>query len=230
MSAPNLILVSGAAPAPAAPAEAEVQKLPPRSLTLYSLEEHLVALGDSVDLVAEGQEQEFLADFKAALMAAIEKRDRVGEFLVHLASQAELAAAEIKRLQERKAAYLRTIERIEGYVIHVIKSLGEDNKGKWRKLEGQHFTFGLKKCPDSVQITDEQEVPAAFKNATLTLPLELWDELLDALDIERAAHIADAIRKPEITVRKQDVKAALQSDAPVPGARLADTKYSLVVK
>ena len=230
MSTPALVLVPGGAPAPASPAGAEVQALPPaRSLSLYELEETLIAYGDSVDLVAEGDQQQFLADFQAALLAAAEKRDRVGWFLAHLDSQAQLADQEIKRLQNRKAAFERTHERIEAYLIHVIKNLGQDAKGKFKKLEGNTVTFSIKKCPDSVQLLDEEKIPSAFKSATVTMPLDIWNELVDALPIDRAAEIDDAIRKPVISVRKSDVKAAMLTDTPVPGARFNEIKYSLGV-
>ena len=42
------------------------------ALTLYDIEEHLVALTDSLETVTPDQEQEFLEDFKAALTSAAE--------------------------------------------------------------------------------------------------------------------------------------------------------------
>jgi hypothetical protein len=55
-----------------------------------------------------------------------QKRDRVGQFLAHLEHQAAFAKAKIARLQERKAFFERATEKMEGYVIHVIESIGPD--------------------------------------------------------------------------------------------------------
>src|SRR5437879_10864559 len=63
--------------------------LPPSTpaLTLYALEENLESLVDSAELVTVDQEGAFLEDFRHALTAAVEKRDRVAQFI----DSAELA-------------------------------------------------------------------------------------------------------------------------------------------
>jgi hypothetical protein len=215
-------------PDPASPAtELAVAPAPPQRLTLYALEEQLVALSDTVEMVEPEQEQEFLKQFQQALTAAVEKRDRVGQFMAHLEQQAAFASAEIKRLQERKQFYDAALDRIEKYVTLTIESLGRDAKGKHQKLEGKTVTFQLKKCPASVEITDESQVPATYKSVTLTLPAVLYDELLDSLDLDFAGKIADAVRKASMSVSKTDVKADLQAKQEVPGAHLVDDKYRL---
>ncbi len=45
--------------------------------------------------------------FQAALTAAVEKRDRVGQFLTHLEQQIGFAKLEVERLRERKTSCLR---------------------------------------------------------------------------------------------------------------------------
>ncbi len=199
---------------------------PVASLTLYQLEEQLVAFADTAEMVSPEEEQQFLAEFQAALTAAVEKRDRVAQFMTHVQAQAAMTAAEITRLQERKQFFERIEERVERYVIATIQSFGQDAKGKWRKLEGKTVTFSIAKCPDSVEITDEALVPAEFKSTTITLPLPLWQELLDSLDLEAAGKIEDAVKQAKYAVSKTAVKAAM----PVPGAKLVDDKYRLVRK
>ena len=54
-----------------------VPELPTAARTLYDLEEHLAALVESVDMVPVERQGEFLENFRVALMATIEKRDRV---------------------------------------------------------------------------------------------------------------------------------------------------------
>jgi hypothetical protein len=215
-------------PEPAAPvAEVAVIQAPPVRLTLYDLEEQLVALGDTTEMVEPEQEQAFLEQFQASLKLAVEKRDRVGQFMSHLENQMQFADAEMVRLQERKAYCGRALDRISSYVTMTIKSLGQDAKGKWKKLEGKVTTFSLAKCPASVNLTDADAVPAQYKSVTITLPLELYDKLLDSLDLDFAGQIADSAKKARIDVSKTAVKESLKAKVDVPGAVLVDDKYRL---
>ena len=208
-------------------ASPELAVVPPARLTLYAIEEQLVAMFDTVDMVEPEQEQAFLEQFQDALRTAVEKRDRVGQFMAHIEAQIAFADAEVKRLQERKTAYTCGLERLEKYVVMTIKSLPMDGKGKYQKLEGKTTTFQIKKCPVSVEITDPDPIPAKHKTVTLTLPLPLYDELLDSLDLDFAGKIADAVRKAKIDVSKTSVKEDLQAKVEITGAHLVDDKYRL---
>jgi len=55
--------------------------------SLYVIEDELAALIETAELVSAEQEQEFRAEFQAALIVAVDKRDRVGQFLTHLEQQ-----------------------------------------------------------------------------------------------------------------------------------------------
>lgn len=180
--------------------------------SLYQVEETLTILADSVETVEPEQEQQFLADFAAALKAAVTKRDRVGKFLAHLESQIALADKEIKRLQERKSVIGELLDRMEGYVVVVLKSLGKDSKNRWRTLEGETVAFSLRNCPLSVAIVDETLVPDAHKNVTITMPLVEWNALLDAVDLETNARMSDVIKKTACS--KTSIKSALQAAVP----------------
>ncbi|HZM11346.1 MAG TPA: siphovirus Gp157 family protein, partial [Candidatus Limnocylindrales bacterium] len=100
----------------------------------YVIEDHLAALIETIELVAPEQELEFRAEFQAALTAAVDKRDRVGQFLAHLEQQIDFARFEIDRLRQRKATFERALARLENYVIETIEQLGIDSKGKYRVL------------------------------------------------------------------------------------------------
>jgi hypothetical protein len=100
--------------------------------SLYLIEDQLAALIETAELVSPEQEQEFRGEFQVALTAAVEKRDRVGQFLAHLEQQIAFARFEIDRLRQRKATCERALERLENYVIGTIENLGTDSKGKYR--------------------------------------------------------------------------------------------------
>jgi|SRR5579871_628463 len=201
-----------------------------QALTLYEAEDNLLALAQSADTVAPEQEEQFLTDFGAALLAAAEKRDRVAHFLAHLEMQQQFAAEEIKRLEERKAWYAKAQERLENYVIHIIKEIGLDAKGRYRKLEGNTCTLSVHSCPDSVRILDETQVPADYKTAVVSLPAKLWEEVIDSLDLDIAARVLAAIEKAKLVISKRDVRRAIDSGVKVDGCDLLKNQLSLVRK
>ena len=194
---------------------------------LYVIEDQLAALVETAELVSPEQEQEFRAEFQAALTAAVEKRDRVGQFLAHLEQQIDFAKFEIDRLRQRKATCERALVRLEDYVIGTIENLGTDGKGKYRRLEGKTTTFSLRACPPSVEVTDESAIPAEYKLLLLKLPAVTWEQLLDGLEIEQRAAVLGQVKSPEVTVDKRSIKAAIDGGADVPGAGLVTGRHTL---
>jgi Siphovirus Gp157 len=194
---------------------------------LYLIEDHLAALIETAELVSPEQEEEFRAEFQAALIAAVDKRDRTGQFLAHLEQQIDFARFEIDRLRQRKAACERALARLETYVVETIENLGTDSKGKYRKLEGKTTTFSLRACPPSVEATDASAIPAEYKTLTLKLPAVTWEQLLDGLDIEQRAVVRSRVKSPEVSLDKRSIKAAIDGGADVPGAGLVTGRHSL---
>lgn len=196
------------------------------SLSLYQIEEHLNALDDTAELVSADQEKQFVAEFGAALLSAAEKRDRVAQFLAFLEHQQSFADAEIKRLQALKKHYAAVQGRLETYVIFTIESLGLDEKGKYRRLEGNTTVLSLQPCPPSVSVSDEASIPLEYKRANVQLPAALWDQILDSLDIDlRTAALASA--KVDVTVEKSTIKKAIDAGKDVPGTDLLIGKHTL---
>ena len=122
---------------------------------LYVIEDQLAALIETAELVSPEQELEFRAEFQAALTAAVDQRDRVGQFLAHLEQQIDFARFEIDRLRQRKAAFERALTRLENYVIGTIENLGTDGE-KVSQAGGTTTTFSLRACPPSVEVTGQQ--------------------------------------------------------------------------
>jgi len=194
---------------------------------LYVIEDQLACLIETAELVSPEQEQEFRVEFQTALTAAVEKRDRVGQFLAHLEQQIDFARFEIDRLRQRKATCERALARLEEYVVETIENLGTDSKGKYRTLEGKTTTFSLRACPPSVEVSDESAVPAEYKTLTLKLPAVTWEQLLDGLDIEQRVAVLGQMKSPEVSLEKRSIKAAIDGGAEVPGAGLATGRHSL---
>jgi hypothetical protein len=202
-----------------------VPALPPAARPLYNLEAHLAALIDTEDLVPTELEQEYALELHATLLATVEKRDRVGQFMAHLESQIALAHAEVKRLQEREAFYTRVFARLESYVTRVIESLGFDDKGKRNKLEGNTITLSLRGCDKRAEVIDEMAVPAKYKRVTVTLPAETWELVCDSLDLDLRQQVLGDVKAPKVEVSLSAVKADLKADVLVPGAQLTGGTY-----
>ena len=195
--------------------------------SLYRIEDQLAAMVETADLVSPEQEQEFRAEFQAALVAAVEKRDRVGQFFAHLEQQIGFARFEIDRLRQRKATCERALARLENYVIETIENLGTDSKGRYRRLEGQTTTFSVRACPPSVEVPDESALPSKYKVLVLRLPAVIWEQLLDRLEIDQRAAVLEQAKSQEVIVDKRSIKAAIDGGSDVPGAGLAGGRHSL---
>jgi hypothetical protein len=197
------------------------------SQSLYAIEEHLAALADTADLVTPAEAEEFRKEFQLSLASAVDKRDRVGQFMSHLEQQIAFASAEINRLKERKALYERAFERIEEYVISTIESLGRDARGKFRKLEGKTINFSLAGCPPSVEILDEESIPLAYKVLTIRIPQLAWDEITASVPATDRDRLLGSVRSRERAIDKRAVAAAIQNGNSVPGADLEIGKNRL---
>ena len=137
--------------------------------------------------------------------------DRVGYALAFLESQAQLAAAEIKRLQARKGRYERDTERLERYCCRVIEQLPEPKRGA-RKLEGRTTTLSIRPS-DEVIITSEEQVPGAYKTVCVEMPAPAWEQIARTFPFA-----VNSLTKQDLKVRKADVKKALKAGEDVPGA------------
>ena len=110
-------------------------------------------------------------------------------------------------------------------MIGTIEGLGTDSKGKYPRLEGKTTTFSLRACPQSVEVTDESAIPAEYRILLLKLPAVTWERLLDGLEIEQRSAVLEQVSRPEVSVDKRSIKAAIGID--VPGAGLAIGRHSL---
>ena len=106
-------------------------------------------------------------------------------------------------------------------MIGTIEGLGTDSKGKYPRLEGKTTTFSLRACPPSVEVTAE------YRMLLLKLPAVTWERLLDGLEIEQRSAVLEQVSRPEVSVDKRSIKAAIDGGVDVPGAGLAVGRHSL---
>jgi len=192
-----------------------------KAFTLFQIEESLMLLAESAE--EEGLTAEIETALTAYLEGAVEKRDRVAEFIHFCEAMAELAKAEVKRLQARQKHFEATAERVSCMVLRVLEWLGV------KKLEGRTNTLKKRKCPPSVNVFDEQKIPAEYKRVTVTLPLPQWQELLAGTSEDSRNTLLSVLRKQEITLDLEAIKQSLNLEKAVEGADLAINRFKLQV-
>lgn len=201
--------------------------------TLYQIEDDLLALVETEGMVPEEREAEFQAVLYEQLRKAVTKRDRVGQFIRHCELMADNSKAEEKRLKERREMYEKASEKMREYVRKVIESLGRDEKGKFQKLEGKTVTLSLRNNPQQVKVLDESQIPEEYRRITVTLPLDVWRDLIHTAEPEEELmkEISKCLsdRDPRMDISKTAIKKALEDGEEVPGADL-ESSTSLVIR
>ena len=192
-----------------------------KTLSLFQIEESLVLLAESAE--ADGLTPEIESALVAYLKGAVEKRDRVAEFIRFCEGMAELAKAEVKRLQARQRHFEAAAERVSSMVLRVLNWLGVE------KLEGRTNTLKKRKCPPSVNVIDEQKIPAEFKRVTVTLSLPQWQQVLAGIPEDARNAVLSGVRKQETSLDLEAIRQALNLDKAVEGADLTINRFKLQV-
>jgi len=125
----------------------------------FSLRDTAGILGDELlDSIIEqnaltAEQQLFLGDL---IKESIEKRDRVGKFLARIAVEEEALRQEERRLAERRMSFQKIRQALTDGLKFQLENWGV------LKVEGQQFTFAIKKNPPRVEITEEAAIPSEF--------------------------------------------------------------------
>jgi hypothetical protein len=193
----------------------------PTSCTLYELEDTLQALVNTIDLAEDPSVQEMiLDDIGQTLQKVKEKRDRVVAFLRHCEQQQEFADAEVERIQKRKRLIARVHQTLESYLVRVIDQFAEPDRRGIKRLEGNFSSMRLQRNPESVVITDDQALPAAWKEIVITMPAYAWEALLQRLDSEDRVVFEKQVKKTEFKPDKRSIASELKKGLEIPGADL----------
>src|SRR5215472_12077194 len=103
-------------------AEAEAPAAIAGTLTLFQVEQSLALLAESAE--EDGLTPELEQALIRYMEGAVEKRDRVAEFILFCEGMADLAKSEVKRLQARQKHFESTGERVSAMVLRVLDFLG----------------------------------------------------------------------------------------------------------
>lgn len=191
-----------------------------KSLSLYDRETEWKQLETLLarDGLESGEDQEALvALIEKEFLAVQDKRDSFCAFLAFLDIQASFAASELARLELRKKRIEAANVRLQKLAVQTIQSLGQDDNGKWKRLEGHTSSLSLAKNPSSVEVVEPDKVPAEFKRVavTLTMPLAYWN---DVMEREMAVPLIDIVRhtnhKWEVDLEIKEIGKALKEMLP----------------
>ena len=171
------------------------------NLSLFDIEDTLAAFLETDDSVPPEQRAEFETALQEQIRTAVDKRERVGQFLRHCELQQSNCEAEIKRLKARSATFEAAADRLKFYIVRVIEGLGADGKGKYRKLEGHTVTFALRQNPPHVLVVDADAIPNDYKRTTIS-----------------------------VVIDKFAIKKAIDAGVSVPGADIEFGENRLVIK
>jgi hypothetical protein len=128
---------------------------------LWQISQELEALLDTLDVCPPEQQPEIEERIAAYVTAEIDKIDRVGAVLSSLDGVSANAKIEIDRLRARQQSAERAAQRLESYILHVLR------QRDGRPLKGRNVTFSVRRS-ESVVIDDLNQIPDRFKRVTVT--------------------------------------------------------------
>lgn len=106
--------------------------------------------------MAESGEDGF-EDTLDSLNDAIEvKAENTAKVIKQLEANADMLATEIKRLSERKTTAENNAKRLKVYLQEQLEKVGTD------KIKGEIFTVAIQNNPQSVDVLDEELIPATY--------------------------------------------------------------------
>lgn len=204
--------------------------------SLFEIEDFFAAMVNSTAFVTEEQLKEFLDDLGEASDLALAKRDRCAQTIFRYEEMVSLIEARRAQLQERMDTLKLMANRVkdersrfERYLVGIVEKFGfVPKRAKNKRLEGKVFALALATSPDSVVITDEAQVPAEYKRVTVTLPLDVYNRLVE-FGFTQGFTEKD-MPVGNVAVSKTAVRKALDANVEVPGADLSFGETRLEVK
>ena len=184
--------------------------------SLFEIDAELDSLLDEIEeQAAQGGEPsgELVARFQQFCSAHGEKVDRIGRFLRRMEVREQFCRSEAARLSDRARTAAGKVERTKNMVLYYLMS--RDLKA----IEGREFTLRAQKnSQDSVRITDEAALPAAFRRINARIGGVLWETLLANLPDELGNMLESTVE--ESRPDTDTIKAAIQREENIPGAEL----------
>lgn len=152
----------------------------------------------------------------------VKRVDGIRRYLRACDAQAAAAKAEMVAQAQRVRMWEARRDRLKAFAFDAMQSFGV------KKLEGTTGSLAIrgnggKQC---LTITDPSMVPDELCDVTVTMPWDTWQVLIEWTGVELKNDVRIGPRAP----RNEAIRAELESDKPVAGARLEARGESLVVR
>ena len=184
--------------------------------TLFEIDRELDSLLDEIEEQTEengSASPELLERFRQFCDAESEKVDRIGRFLTLMDNRMKYCRQQADRFQTRARSADAKIVSTKNMVLYFLAARG------LKKIEGKEFTLRQQKnSQDSVEITDESQVPINYRELELHIPGRVWQTVLALLPEDTSTALASGIRgdKPS----NDAIKEALSRFEEIPGAQV----------
>jgi hypothetical protein len=186
------------------------------SNTLFEIDRELDSLLDQIEEEAEETgtaSPELLERFQQFCQAESEKVDRIGRFLTLMDSRLKYCRQQAEHFQKRARSTDAKVVSTKNMVLYFLAARG------LKKIEGKEFTLRFQKnSQDSVEITDESQVPINYRELELHIPGRVWQAVLELLPEETSKVLASCIREDRPS--NDAIKEATSRCEQVPGARI----------
>lgn len=199
----------------------------PNPLTLYDAEDNLLAMLETEDSVTPEMELEFQKQLGESLKTAIDKRERVGQFILQLEANAKFAREEVKRIEAKARFWESAAKRLRGYVLNVIQEIGPNKKGDLQKLEGHTLTMSARALPTSVEVIEGDLVPLKYKDVSIIFSGDEWAKMKESLNEDVLKELEPRL---EWRISRALIKGAITRGETVPGAELLVGGQTLSIK
>lgn len=184
--------------------------------SLFEIDMELDSLLEQIqEQVESGGEpsEDLVARFDQFCDAHGEKVDRIGRFVRMMEAREQFCRNEASRLSDRARAAAGKIERTKNLILYYL--LSRDLK----KIEGQQFTLRAQKnSQDSVQITDESQIPLTCRELELRIPGPIFQAVLDFLPGDTSKALKCCVRADR--PNNDAIKEAASRREDVPGAQI----------
>jgi Siphovirus Gp157 len=190
--------------------------------TLAMVEAQLAeSLPDDERLELQRSHSEIEAQIETIGAQLAGKTDAIAGVVRRMVMEQDLVKAEEMRLHARRKTLERAEVWLRAYVVRVMLDKGI------RNLKTPSNTIFLRGS-EAVVIEDAEKVPALYKNATIKMPLWIWESVVACIDDPETRRAAAEFRvAAECSLSA--IKKAIKGGTEVPGADV-DFHESLVIR
>lgn len=184
--------------------------------TFWEIEERLMALADTEELVDPAHKAQYEADVEALRRNGADKVDAICAFIHEMGVRAATVDAEILRLQDRKRRFVANAERMESYLRRCLKAAGK------KRVEGHYNTVALEDGKPSVDVVDADAVPLIHKRVTAEMSGLVYGLLPE--------DVRAAFSKTMLVVNKAEAMKLMKAGEEIPGLDLKFGQEALRIK